>query len=181
MIQKWVWSPLLCKLGPTTRSINITVSILTLVAISVDRSYVIIFPLRPKLKKNHCVVIILSTWIVGLLIGIYSFYSFELSQIDRGINYSNSSNITKDLVCSYNENVQSYYLFTIFLFHYIIPLIVFILSYLILLFNIRKEIKELYFLTNMKNQKSVQILNREKVDTFISNCLINSFILILIL
>jgi neuropeptide Y receptor len=164
MIQKWVWSSLLCELGPTTRSINITVSILTLVAISLDRSYVIIFPLKPKLKKKHCFMIIMLTWIIGILIGIYSFYSFELSQIDPDMKYSNSNNLTRGLVCTYAEDIQSYYLFTIFLFHYIIPLIVFVLSYLILLYHIKKEIKVLYFITNMKNQKSIQILNREKVN-----------------
>ena len=129
-MQKWIWSPILCKLGPAARSLNVTVSIFTLVALSIDRSYVILYPFKQKLKKMHCLIIIIFIWLVGLSMGVYTFFNYELDSI--------RSNDVVTMICSYADNtLTKYYLSTLTLIQFVIPFFVFTYTYLIVWYEFR--------------------------------------------
>ncbi len=157
-VKNSIWSPFLCKIGPLVRSLNVTVSILTLVTISIDRSYVILYPLKQKLGIRGCICIIMIIWIFSLLIGIYSYFSYELYLID----VSNNPN-SIEYKCSFVDNLPlSLYLITIFVFQYGLPLIVFIVSYSILSYSNKVNMREMNL--NM-NRFSFRIIrnNRKRV------------------
>jgi hypothetical protein len=78
MLQRWIWSPVLCKLGPFSTSLNINVSVLTLAAISLDRFYVIFYPLKPKLRLKHFYMIICSIWIVSVLLSSFNLINYRI-------------------------------------------------------------------------------------------------------
>ena len=144
ILQKWIWSPLLCQLCPFSVTINITVSILTLVVITIDRSYVIIYPLCPKLNKKHSIYIIISIWIIGGLVGVYSFTNYEIQTIYN-------QNISSYDVCAYVKNFSSeYYFITISFLQYIFPLIIFTITLILVCFNLRVRNIE-NFHTNSQN------------------------------
>jgi hypothetical protein len=88
MLQYWPWPHILCKLGPFSTSLNINVSVLTLAAISLDRFYVIFYPLKPKLRVKHFVYIMAVIWTVSILISSYFLFNFTIvydNSTDRSV------------------------------------------------------------------------------------------------
>jgi hypothetical protein len=156
MTKESVWLSLICKLGPLFRSLNVTVSILTFTVLSVDRVYVIIFPLRKKMSKTLGVCIIGLIWMIGLIIGIYGFFSYELYLVDT---------TTIEHICSFVDNMPiSIYLATILVFEYILPLLVLVTSYL---FITRNHIRSNNSNANpdmMVNKSKKSFYNRKKVS-----------------
>jgi hypothetical protein len=82
MLQYWPWPHMLCKLAPFSMSLNINVSVLTLAAISLDRCYVIFYPLKPKLRFKHFVYIMSFIWTVSIFISGYQLFIYEIEPID---------------------------------------------------------------------------------------------------
>jgi hypothetical protein len=117
MLQFWPWPHPLCKLAPFATSLNINVSVSTLATISLDRFYVIFFPLKPKLRPKHFVFIMCVIWIVALSIASYNLVTYEVH------NYTNSQNETV-YVCAFTDSELSKYYFTCeVIVQFVIPLV----------------------------------------------------------
>ena len=125
---------ILCKLGPLFRSLNTTVSIFTLIVLSIDRSYVIIYPLRRKLSYKQSIFMIIIIWILGTLIGTYSYFSYDFYKLDL-----DDKNLIESSVCQFVDNMPiTVYLSTLIFFQYICPIIVFAITFFILFKNNKK-------------------------------------------
>ena len=68
----------LCKTVPSLHAISILVSILTLLAMAVDRFIVIVFPLREKLTLRSSKLIVASSWLLSLILRFPYTYSLRL-------------------------------------------------------------------------------------------------------
>ena len=66
-LQKWIFPNIMCKLIPFAAALSVSVSILTLVAISLDRYYIIVYPQKRKLKLKQCIFLLIGIWIVSIL------------------------------------------------------------------------------------------------------------------
>ena len=154
ILQRWIWSAFLCKFSPFALNINITVSVLTLVAISIDRFYVIIYPLKPKLRKKGCFFIILSIWIIGILLSVYSMINYNLEPIE-GTNF---------IHCTYNDvtyvKIQMYFSAIL---QFIIPLMVISFTALVIYHRIYNENTPFSPNTNQtQNKRKVKLFKKIK-------------------
>ncbi|KAK9712433.1 7 transmembrane receptor (rhodopsin family) [Popillia japonica] len=67
-IDKWIFGKIICHLVPYAQATSVYVSTLTLTAIAVDRFFVILYPLRQRMKLSICFIILLSIWIFSMLV-----------------------------------------------------------------------------------------------------------------
>ena len=111
---------------------------------------------RKKMSKTCGVCIISLIWMIGLIIGIYGFFSYELYLVDT---------TTIEHICSFVDNMPiSIYLATILVFEYILPLVVLVTSYL---FITRNHIRSNNSNANpdmMVNKSKTSFYNRKKVS-----------------
>ncbi|XP_078342672.1 neuropeptide SIFamide receptor-like [Oculina patagonica] len=76
----------LCKLVPFLQSVSLTVSILSLVLIAVDRFGAVVFPLRsPVISSKLCPFFILATWIIAMAINSSYLFVFKLVEYPGGL------------------------------------------------------------------------------------------------
>ena len=66
-----------CKLFVFMHETAIAVSIFTVVAISCDRFFAVVFPLKPFISKKTCQIIIAVTWISSVAIRLPMLYGLE--------------------------------------------------------------------------------------------------------
>lgn len=69
----------MCKIVPFAATLSVNVSIITLVAISLDRYYVILYPFRQKLRLKQCIMILFLIWIVSILMSLFKLVNYEVS------------------------------------------------------------------------------------------------------
>ncbi|CAF0886356.1 unnamed protein product, partial [Brachionus calyciflorus] len=122
ILQKWIWMDILCKLGPFSTTLNINVSVLTLVVITLDRFYVIYYPLKPKLRAKHCFVIISFIWLISIVISSYNLFNYEIKYdpIDPNSNLS----INEKHCGLVNENYSKYHLTLLTLVQFCLPFLI---------------------------------------------------------
>lgn len=125
---------------------------MTLVAISIDRFYVIIYPLKPKLRKKSCFLIIFFIWIIACLLSSYNLYNYHVEIDDT---------VTR---CTYIEEtflkIQLIFLTT---FQFLLPLMIISFTVISIYHRIYKK-DEPFF--NLRNSNQIQIKNRKKVFLF---------------
>ncbi len=162
MVKSTLWARLSCKIGMFSRAVNITASILTLVALSIDRCYIIIYPFNKKLTKGKSFLIIAFIWIISILIGVFSFNSNELyiTELSRDLNV-----YSLKYTCSFTDYCPVLvYLITLLMFQYILPLFVFMFTFAYMKLHLRKAINEI----NLDDRTSFirSIRTRKKVGIF---------------
>lgn len=67
-IGRWIFGRLICHLVPYAQATSVYVSTLTLTAIAIDRYFVILYPLRQRMKLATCLMVLLGIWIFSLLV-----------------------------------------------------------------------------------------------------------------
>ena len=65
---KWIFGEALCKIVVFSQSVSVASSILTLLAISFDRFWAIIFPFRTRLSFFAARFILAAIWVISLLV-----------------------------------------------------------------------------------------------------------------
>ncbi|KAJ8716307.1 hypothetical protein PYW08_013592 [Mythimna loreyi] len=58
----WSWGSLLCHIMPFAQGCSVYISTLTLMSIAIDRFFVIIYPFRPRMKIETCLIVIVMIW-----------------------------------------------------------------------------------------------------------------------
>lgn len=87
----------ICKLYFPAWGVSVAVSILTMVAIAVDRFHAVLFAMQPALiTRKRCRLIITLIWIIALLFRVHYFYAVKLVQNSEG------------LFCKFEWNPDSY-------------------------------------------------------------------------
>ena len=63
LLQRWNLPDLLCPIAPFVKELSVSVSILTLAVISVDRYFAVIHPLKPRCSKSIAKIVMVVLWI----------------------------------------------------------------------------------------------------------------------
>ncbi|XP_027055025.1 gastrin/cholecystokinin type B receptor-like [Pocillopora damicornis] len=67
---KWLYGKVLCKLLYPIQTMAVFSSIFTLTAVSLNRFWAIVYPLRKQMTKKHAFVVIVVTWVVCALLTV---------------------------------------------------------------------------------------------------------------
>ena len=68
---------MMCKIVPFSSTLSVNVSIITLVAITLDRYYVILYPFKQKLKIKQCIIILIFIWIISVLMSCIKLLNYH--------------------------------------------------------------------------------------------------------
>ncbi|CAF1233978.1 unnamed protein product [Adineta steineri] len=82
----WPFGNLMCTLVQAVTHVSIAANVLTYVAISLDRYFAIIHPLRTKLTHKQTIMIICGIWILSLLVSSPAIRSFSYVKHDCKID-----------------------------------------------------------------------------------------------
>ncbi|XP_031567846.1 QRFP-like peptide receptor [Actinia tenebrosa] len=139
---------LLCKLIPFIGDVSNSVSIFTLVLISCDRYFAIVWPLSYKLHitTKKCTVLIAATWTIAFIVHAPYFYSFKLYHgfKDKTLCVSFWSSVDKlDDDTHVQKSLQSqktYFLFLLVVV-YVLPLTIITIMYSSIIRELRVSIR----------------------------------------
>ncbi|KAJ8683833.1 hypothetical protein QAD02_019625 [Eretmocerus hayati] len=67
-METWSFGGPMCYLLTYSQGVSIYISTFTLTSIAADRFHVILFPLRPRMKTETCVFIVVAIWIAALIL-----------------------------------------------------------------------------------------------------------------
>ena len=85
---EWVFGAVWCTVCQFSSYLTISVSVLTLLAITRERYKVIMTPLAPRTKKLSMLKIIVLVWLIAALVSLPpALYSDHLSIINEYVNY----------------------------------------------------------------------------------------------
>ena len=167
ILQHWIWPSFVCKLAPFATTLNVNVSIFTLVAITLDRSYVILYPLREKLKMQHFFIIVSLIWILASLISSLNLFVYELVPFNVTSNETNSnsssssffdSNVSLIYRCdTTHEELYRYYTLSLTIVQFALPISIFIVSYSAIYTNLNFKYQQ------PRSPNSKLVRNKQKV------------------
>lgn len=74
-IGRWIFGRVVCHLVPYVQATSVYVSTLTLTAIAIDRFFVILYPLKQRMKLSTCMSVLFGIWITAMLVTLpYGIY-----------------------------------------------------------------------------------------------------------
>lgn len=143
-LQRWIFPDIMCKIVPFAATLSVNVSIITLVAISLDRYYVILYPFRQKLRLKQCIIILFLIWIVSILMSLFKLFNYEISiffenaetihQTKQG-QYNHASSTTKHIVSTkkicgpQNEHLDDIEVVFLAIMQYVVPFFIISFTY----------------------------------------------------
>lgn len=81
----WVFGKLFCHLVPYAQGVSVYISAFTLMAIAIDRFFVIIHPFKPRMAMYTCGLIIVTIWIVSCILTLPYGLFVELIPFDEEV------------------------------------------------------------------------------------------------
>ncbi|NP_001161621.1 orexin receptor-like protein [Saccoglossus kowalevskii] len=125
--ETWFFGNLACKLIPYFQVVSMSVSVLTLCAIAVDRYFAICHPLMFKSTAKRAITVIFSIWITSFLVPIPQAVVYET---ERPIYTKNYIYLTKCFERNWFGSIQQkVYHIALVLVIYVIPLVMIIIAY----------------------------------------------------
>ncbi|CAF0809720.1 unnamed protein product [Brachionus calyciflorus] len=143
-LQRWIFPNILCKMAPFAATLSSNVNIITLVAISLDRHHVILHPLKKKLSKKKCILILILIWIVSIM-SITRFFNYKVFHIEN-----------KKQCNPINFELLKYDIIILTGLQFIIPFVIISITYI-------KIANHIYFAETPQTANCNQIKTRKKV------------------
>jgi len=81
LLQRWDLPELLCKVAPFVKEMSVSVSVLALVVVSIDRYVAVLHPLRRRVSRRAAAAIMVGVWTVGVVSGLPSAVIFRVSSV----------------------------------------------------------------------------------------------------
>ncbi|RWS27691.1 tachykinin-like peptides receptor 99D [Leptotrombidium deliense] len=128
LLQKWVLPHFMCSFCPTVQVISLNVSILTLVANSLDRHRAVTRPLKPRLMKRKAIMIIITIWVFSFVLAIPSFLAWEVKFVwneetkNKTLPFCDTHRISPHLWRTYNH--------ILVIIQYFIPVVIIFITFL---------------------------------------------------
>ncbi|XP_031567605.1 QRFP-like peptide receptor [Actinia tenebrosa] len=127
----------LCKLVHFLQDLSTSISILSHVAISIERFYAVVFPLKARRSSvGWRTVAVVMTWVVAMGYNAPYFYSFRLVLISKEERTFRCILQWEPAFDDTNEAQKRFYMFS-FVSHYAIPLVVITVLYSYILYKIK--------------------------------------------
>lgn len=83
LIQRWDLPAFLCPVAPFVKEVSVSVSIMTLVVISVDRYFAVIHPLKPLFSASMAKITMSFIWVFSVTMGVPSAIAFRVIWIAK--------------------------------------------------------------------------------------------------
>lgn len=86
VLDEWPFGDFICHLVNFSLMISVYVSTFTLTAIALDRQYVLLYPLKPRITKRTGIVILVLIWVISFFLSLpYGIYTevTEVSFVSR--------------------------------------------------------------------------------------------------
>ena len=112
---------ILCHMVPPLIEIAIIVSVLTIVAISVDRFLAVTFPLRAFITTKICAFVISTTWLIAVSVKIPTLFASDL------VEFQGKTYCIVDFDLSFGAGSGQIYFKFVFIVLYAIPFLVTVL------------------------------------------------------
>lgn len=135
----WLWGDLICRTSEFFKDVSIGVSVFTLTALSGDRFFAIVNPLRKlhsyngKRARRITIAIITSIWALATVMGIPAI---KASHVKLKVFPAGGKNITFEICYPFPEEWGKTYAKSIvlcrFLFYYAIPLLIISIFYILI-------------------------------------------------
>lgn len=133
LMDSWILGEALCKLSPFIQCMSVTVSILSMVLIALERHQLIIHPTGWKPVVGHSYLAVALTWVVACLISL-PFPTYHILDELSFPNQSLPHNLFSDhLLCIERwPNLQDRLAYTtsLLIFQYFLPLVLILLCYI---------------------------------------------------
>lgn len=124
IVNSWPFGETMCPIVSFIQVVAVFMSSFTLVAISMDRYFAIVHPLRPKMTKRQAFIAISVIWLLSFVIPLPTAITARVHQY---INDSNAPYFCEEMW--ENVTARSTYNIVLLLFQYFIPLVILILTY----------------------------------------------------
>lgn len=129
---KWPYGSLLCKLLYPLQTMAMFASIFTLMAVSLNRYWAIVYPLQNQMSKRHAKGFISVIWLLSALVTLPYILVLRLDE----------ETVSCEEHWPVNVNYRKAYTLSLFLVQYVVPLTVITLVYLKIAREMRKCIKK---------------------------------------
>lgn len=144
-IGRWIFGRVICHLVPYAQATSVYVSTLTLTAIAIDRYFVILHPLRQRMKLSTCFFILLGIWIFSMLITLPYGICMNV-KIVKGVE-----------VCEedWTETVETVFSFSTLTMQFIVPFYIIAYCY----FRISRRLNQ-----RVKSKPGTKSARKEEAD-----------------
>jgi hypothetical protein len=115
----------MCKIVPFAATVSVSVSILTMIAISFDRFFIIVYPHKQRLKLRECSLLLVAIWIVAFLMGSVKLYNYSIQYFNE-----TETDVPPVKRCEIvNGEINHWDIYFLGLFQFILPLVLLIYVY----------------------------------------------------
>lgn len=108
MYQDWWFGNFFCKFSCFISPCTISVSVLTFMAIAIDRYTAILYPLRPRMPKRHVVAAIIIIWLISISLSLPNLIYFTTIYTAERITCTYTWSSEEDLGYSYLLLILNY-------------------------------------------------------------------------
>uniref|UniRef100_A0A8D0G777 Neuropeptide FF receptor 1 n=1 Tax=Sphenodon punctatus TaxID=8508 RepID=A0A8D0G777_SPHPU len=134
LITGWPFSQVVCTMSGLVQGMSVSASVLTLVAIAMDRFHCIVLPFRERLSLLKAVIIIIVVWLLAIAIMCPSAVMLTVARMEgHFMVLSDAKNTTYPLYTCYeawsDSNMRKLYTTILFTHIYLVPLTLIVLMY----------------------------------------------------
>ena len=167
-----------CKVGSYFRMLSLTVSVLSLMLISVDRFIATVFPLKATLINPRMkAALLVATWLISITQCILVFHASRLEEIDPQIIFCTVKWTSLPL--------KSFFMASVVLYNFI-PLIVIVITYSCIMHTLKtrqqaqvSEASSSQRNRNKENQNVLKIFRSIVLAFFVCMCLFGLYLILL--
>ncbi|XP_014475319.1 PREDICTED: gastrin-releasing peptide receptor-like [Dinoponera quadriceps] len=164
ILDSWPFGLLLCKLGECVKDISIGVSVFTLTALSADRFFAIVDPMRKlhvtgsgRRATHFTVIVAVLIWILAIVCAIPASFSYiRVFRVNRNVSFS----VCYPFPEEFGPNYPKAILICRFFIYYMIPLGIIAVFYMLMARHLMHSTKNIP--GEMQGQVK-QVLARKKV------------------
>ncbi|XP_030760467.1 RYamide receptor-like [Sitophilus oryzae] len=142
LLQYWPFGSFMCTLVNYVTALSVFVSAYTLVAISIDKYMLIMYPLKPRISKRSATWIIAGVWVFagitvlpsGIFARVYQPQYNDTEYANETVEPENKYIKCDKYICqedyrAVGDNYRSIYTTLLMVMQYIVPLIVLLFTY----------------------------------------------------
>ncbi|XP_031569014.1 neuropeptide FF receptor 2-like [Actinia tenebrosa] len=122
---------ILCKISPSMQELCSCLSVLWFMAISIDRFFAVVFPLKKIITKNVAYMMIAGIWFIAIAARFPSFYYLNL--------YYFRTNVYCTIVLKDNKLLEEVYYNFSFVIFYAVPLCIVVILYTAVILALKKR------------------------------------------